>query len=101
MEQKEMNKMNQELLKILSNFEIKEEISEIQNIATGHINDTFRIITKGTNTKDYILQRINHLIFKDIEILTNNILRDTNKRRQIFLSNFQWKLLEAIQLYTR
>ena len=37
---------------------------------SGHINDTFLVKTKGT--KNYILQRINQTVFKDVPGLVNN-----------------------------
>ena len=36
----------------------------------GHINDTFLIVT---TTHKYILQRINNMVFKDIDLLMSNI----------------------------
>lgn len=56
---------------ILNNFKINSEILSISPYGEGHINDTFLIVC--TNNERYILQRINHKVFKDIDGLMNNI----------------------------
>ncbi len=61
-----------ELLKIFSNFNIDEELTTISPFGSGHINDTYKVETIG---KNYLLQRINHHIFKNVEGLTNNIVK--------------------------
>ena len=47
----------------------------------GHINDTFLVSTPG-NIPDFILQRKNHLIFKDIAGMMNNIVLATSHIRK-------------------
>src|ERR1035437_5120394 len=44
---------------------------------SGHIHDTFRIETVETQKDDYILQRLNNKIFKNIPELQQNIERVT------------------------
>jgi hypothetical protein len=44
---------------------------------SGHIHDTFRIETAEADKDDYILQRLNNKIFKNIPELQNNIERVT------------------------
>lgn len=44
---------------------------------SGHIHDTFRVETKETGKDDYILQRLNNSIFKNIPELQHNIERVT------------------------
>jgi Ser/Thr protein kinase RdoA (MazF antagonist) len=51
-------------------------------LGAGHINDSFFVKTNETNKPDYLLQRINHHIFKDVELLQNNILHVTNHIRK-------------------
>ena len=46
-------------------------IKSIRPFGSGHINDTYKVETSGGN---FILQRINHKIFKDIEGLSWNIM---------------------------
>jgi Ser/Thr protein kinase RdoA (MazF antagonist) len=48
-----------------------------ESYGSGHIHDTFRIQTKETEKDDYILQRLNNKIFKNIPELQHNIERVT------------------------
>jgi hypothetical protein len=54
---------------------------------SGHIHDTFRIVTLEKEKDDFILQRLNNKVFKNIPELQNNIERVTthlkNKLKQI------------------
>ena len=52
-------------------FDLKGKVREIKPLGNGLINDTFRVITDGAD--DYVLQRINNAIFKDVELLQHNI----------------------------
>lgn len=52
-------------------FDLKGNVLEIKPLGNGLINDTFRVITDGAD--DYVLQRINNAIFKDVELLQHNI----------------------------
>ena len=56
---------------ILENFRLEGKVSEVLPLGSGLINDTYRVITD--EGPDYVLQRINHAIFKDVELLQNNI----------------------------
>ena len=56
---------------VLANFKIQENILTVQPYGEGHINDTY--LVECQNDKRYILQRINHHVFKDVEGLMNNI----------------------------
>ncbi|PTX96547.1 aminoglycoside phosphotransferase family protein [Opitutus sp. ER46] len=50
---------------------------------TGHINDTFALtMAQGDRRIRYILQRINHRIFKDVPALMENVERVTAHARQ-------------------
>ncbi len=48
---------------------------------SGHIHDTFLIETREKGCPDYILQRINHAIFRDVPRLMENIVRVTEHLR--------------------
>ena len=63
---------NNDYLQILSNFELIEKAIEATPFGNGHINDTLRVKTESGEDK-YILQRINHHIFTNVEMLQNNI----------------------------
>lgn len=55
---------------------------KVQNIvpySSGHINDTYKV---ETGNKNYLLQRINHEVFINVEGLTNNIIKITGHLSQ-------------------
>ncbi len=49
---------------------------------SGHINRTFRVKTTGRGARDYILQRVNENVFKDVPGLMRNIERVTSHARK-------------------
>ena len=60
------------MISIAGKFDIEGDIVSIEPLGNGLINDTFRIVT-SEGTPDYVLQRINNAIFKDVELLQRNI----------------------------
>ena len=63
---------------IISAFCIVGEPVTIMKYGDGHIHDTYVVVTMSENTsKRYILQRINHFVFKDVDGLMENIERVT------------------------
>ena len=60
------------IVEILSNFCV-ENISLVESYGSGHINETFYVKSKEDDRIDYLLQRINHHIFKDVPALIENI----------------------------
>ena len=59
-------------------FDIGGEFIEAHPYGSGHINDTYRVIFRsGDEPTPYILQRINHNIFKKPDKLMDNIQRVT------------------------
>jgi len=67
---------------IAKHFAIEGEIAEIKPLGSGLINDTYKDTTKGTDTPDYVLQRINHHIFTDVDALQSNITAVTRHLRR-------------------
>jgi hypothetical protein len=63
---------------VVSQFMIKGGVAAMAPFGSGHINDTYRVINTDKEQPDYLLQRINHHIFKDVPGLTNNIIYVTN-----------------------
>lgn len=61
--------------KIAKNFAIEGGIRNTKPFGSGHINDTFLIANSDNSCPDYLLQRINHHIFKDVEGVVVNISR--------------------------
>jgi len=66
----EMNNINE----IVSHFRIEGRFATSSPIGSGHINESLLITTDPVSAPDYVLQRINHQVFKDIPGLMNNIL---------------------------
>lgn len=66
---------------VAGQFQIKGEIKEIAPLGAGLINDTYKVITASDATPDYVLQRINHAIFQDVELMQTNIKRVTDQIR--------------------
>lgn len=61
-----------DFLEILNHFELKENPVSAQPFGNGHINDTLKI-TNDKGEDVYVLQRINHHIFPNVDILQNNV----------------------------
>lgn len=66
---------------IISQFAIQGSPEKITPHGSGHIHDTFRVTNADSKCPNYLLQRINHHIFKNISALSNNILLVTNHLR--------------------
>ncbi len=67
--------MDDKLQHIVAQFRIRGEVSDIVAFGNGHINDTYLVTTTSKDTPDYVLQRKNHLIFKDVPGMMENIVR--------------------------
>ena len=68
-------------LQILSHFDLTDQPVNVVPFGNGHINDTLKVTTDKGEDK-YILQRINHLIFTNVEMLQNNIYTVTSHIRK-------------------
>lgn len=58
---------------IVSHFNTQGTTSEIKPLGAGLINDTYKVVTAEADAPDYVLQRINHAIFQNVEMLQTNI----------------------------
>lgn len=78
-----MNKLRE----IAKQFKIESEIESIKPLGEGFINDTYTISTKDANASNYLLQRKNKNIFKNIPSMMDNIEKVTaHLKRKIILS---------------
>ena len=70
-----MSRDKSDLLQISGRFETEGEMEHIESHGNGHINDTFLLTCRRASgeTCRYILQRMNHEVFKDPEGLMENI----------------------------
>lgn len=64
--------MNNKLIGIAQNFQLEGEITAVDNLGEGFINDTF-IVKTGNGNPKYILQRKNKRIFSPIPAMMENI----------------------------
>jgi len=69
--------MTDRILKIAEHFSIEHAPVTCERTGSGHINDSYRISPGLPGAGSYLLQRINHGIFKDVPLLTDNILKVT------------------------
>lgn len=65
----------------IKQFAIEGTVESVNPLGNGLINDTYLVKTAGTDTPDYVLQRINHKIFTDVDGLQRNIVAVTNHLR--------------------
>jgi len=73
-----MNHKEDYLKNICSKFLINGEFTDLKPYGSGHINDTYVIsINHASNTKKYLLQRLNHTIFIDVPGLMDSVVRVT------------------------
>ena len=92
--------MDNNLKEIFEGFTAEGTFLKGEPYGSGHIHDTFRIETKEKDKDDYIVQRLNNKIFKNIPELQQNIERVTvhlqNKLRAIPGSNIKRECLILI-----
>ena len=70
---------------VAEKFNLQGNVIDIRPLGNGLINDTYKVVTDAG--QDYVLQRVNNAIFKDVELLQNNIVAVT--------SHIRAKLVEA------
>jgi len=71
--------MDLQITSIVHQFLPDQKVAELQPLGNGIINDSYKIVA---DNEQYVLQRINHLIFKNVTQLQDNILRVTTHIRQ-------------------
>ena len=62
-----------DLKSIYSHFDTKGKVDSINPLGAGLINDTYKVTTVEDDAPDYVLQRINHSIFQNVDMLQANI----------------------------
>jgi Ser/Thr protein kinase RdoA (MazF antagonist) len=63
---------------IASQFATEGTIVRVEPHGGGHINDSYRLVNEADEAPDYLLQRINHYVFKDVELLMQNMVLVTD-----------------------
>ncbi|WKD84727.1 N-acetylhexosamine 1-kinase [Polaribacter huanghezhanensis] len=72
--------MENVLKSIINQFEIQSEFESFQELNSGHINDTFLI--KTIQKPQYVLQKINNIVFKKAKKLIGNKIFVSNHLQQ-------------------
>ncbi|WP_106829675.1 phosphotransferase enzyme family protein [Parabacteroides pacaensis] len=74
-------KTKEQLMQILDQFQTEGNLVSAEPFGNGHINDTLKVTDDKGEIK-YVLQRINHNIFTNVEMLQNNIHIVTSQIRK-------------------
>lgn len=76
------------LQNIVENFAIDGEFEGIEPIKRGHINETFASSWRSKSGRTrFVHQRINHLVFKDVEVLMSTVERVTKHLAKSYAKN--------------
>jgi len=70
---------------IINNFQITGKPERYFPYGNGHINDTYKVETGNYPARNYLLQRINHRVFKNVPELMDNIRKVTTHIRKKLL----------------
>lgn len=63
---------------LASRFATAGTIGKVQVHGGGHINDSYRLVNRVQGAPDYLLQRVNHHVFKDVPLLMQNMVLVTD-----------------------
>ena len=74
-------------------------IKEIVPFGNGHINDTYLVTTSPAEAPDYMLQRKNHKIFKDVPGMMKNIVITTNHIRNKLIASGEKEVDRKVMTY--
>ena len=73
-----------QLATVAGKFDIEGKVLDVSPFGSGHINDTFRVVTDHPGATGYLLQRVNHHVFKDVAAVMQNIQRVTHHLKARF-----------------
>ena len=63
---------------IAGKFATEGSIDKVKVHGGGHINDSYRLVNGTAGQADYLLQRVNHYVFKDVPLLMQNMVMVTD-----------------------
>lgn len=72
----------EKLKEILRKFAVDGDFDNVKPLGNGLINDTYVACETGSGRPGYVLQRINHHVFRDVALLQNNICAVTRHLRR-------------------
>ena len=75
--------MNEELMKIASEFHIDGRIHDVVSLSEGFINDTYFVRLIGEEEPAYVLQRKNQFVFRNVPAMMQNINLVTSHLKKI------------------
>ena len=84
---------------LVNKFDISLNINEIKAFGNGHINDTYLVRTLPEETPNYILQRKNHKIFKNVAGMMNNIVLATSHIRKQLIASGETEVDRKVMTY--
>lgn len=85
---------------IIDNFQIAGPITSIEPFGGGHINDTYFVKCQNSGNADYLLQKVNSYVFKDIVGLMNNIsVVTTHLRSKLLAANINDVENRSLELF--
>lgn len=86
--------------KIIDNYCINNSISSIEPYGGGHINDTYYVKCQNPDDPEYLLQKVNSYVFKDVAGLMNNIdVATTHLRKKLTEANVPDKNRRSLELF--
>lgn len=87
----------EQINRIYDLFDYKGKIVDAKPFGGGHINDTYRLVNDDKSLPDYLLQRVNHVVFKDVPGIMDNISKVTNHIREKSTPEFGQETLDIIR----
>ena len=65
------------LHRIVNQFQLTGSVTEIRPFGKGHIHDTYKVETSPCENPNYLLQRVNNMVFPKVDQMMENIQRVT------------------------
>lgn len=84
---------------LVNKFDVNLIIKELAPFGNGHINDTYLITTSPAEAPDYMLQRKNHKIFKNVPGMMKNIVITTNHIRNKLIASGEKEVDRKVMTY--
>jgi len=84
---------------LMSQFKVDGIYSDAQIYGSGHINDTYMVIMESKREEKYILQRVNHNVFKNPKMLMDNVRRVTEHISSKVIAEGGDPMRQSLKLY--
>jgi len=79
-------------------FRCEGDVESISQYGSGHINDTFLVVTKGGNNPNYTFRCVNTNVFKNIDGLMQNIAYVTEHIQHKILNDDAYQAAQGMEL---